>query len=349
MSDYTKKIPTMLAATPTEPPTNPGMHLITPTTPSPTPLHQVRAGQVKALGPNGVQSGIFKEPKTYPVFVSDTGITEDQQAFKGHGGVDKALHQYAAEHYQTWRDEKPDRAHLFQPGAFGENLVASSPEAPDGVAMNEDSVCIGDIYRIGHGFENEARDTDILIQVSEAKMPCFKLNIRFEWPLAAKKTQSSGRIGWYFRVLQGGIVQAGWPMVPVERKHPKWSVANVHRVLHARKVDPALLKEVSELPELGKAVKEMIVQNLEGKMESERGRLGMKVKFFPYRVVQIKEITPMVLEFTLTADGTKKMDGETFGRFAYVRLKFGKEGRVQPLLLCRCRYPKQVDHRRLPG
>ena len=150
----------------------------------------VLVGRLVAFGPNGEPSGIQKTPCTGPVSVTKTGLDGDGHGDrKHHGGPEKALHHYPAEHYVSWRQEIPELASLVpQPGAFGENLSTTG--------LDEADVCIGDVFDLG-----TAR-----VQVAQGRQPCWRLNVRFGRKDMARRVQATGRTGWYYRVLPPGLV-----------------------------------------------------------------------------------------------------------------------------------------------
>src|SRR3546814_708068 len=141
-------------------------------------------GRIAPLGRAGVASGIFKRPVDRAVQVTRTGLAGDEQGDrKHHGGPEKALHHYAFEHYPAWRAELPALAPcLAGEGAFGENI------STDG--LTEADVCIGDVFRFGTS----------LVEVSQARQPCWRLNERFGDATMARRVQDTGRTGWYYRV-----------------------------------------------------------------------------------------------------------------------------------------------------
>lgn len=162
-----------------------------------------------------VASGIDKAPRTGRVWLSIDGLEGDEQGDRSyHGGPEKALHHYAAEHYARWRTQWPDSAIPPAPGAFGENVSTSG--------MTERTVCIGDVYRAGTA----------LLQVSQGRQPCWKLNRRIGRPDAALDMQVSGATGWYYRVLQPGALAAGDRMELIERPCPGWPLARLVRALY---------------------------------------------------------------------------------------------------------------------
>ncbi len=139
-------------------------------------------------------SAIHKQPVRSPLHCGREGLTGDQQQDRRHhGGPDRALHYYPREHYAYWEMfwqamELPTPATRLIPAAFGENLSDTG--------LLEEQVNIGDIFTLG----------DAVLQVSQPRSPCFKLNIRFGYPQMSLIQQSSGRTGWLFRVLQEGEV-----------------------------------------------------------------------------------------------------------------------------------------------
>lgn len=128
------------------------------------------------------------------------GLVGDQQAEKViHGGPDRALCHYPREHYTYWAERFPEQAERFNSPAFGENLSTEG--------LTEHNVFIGDIFRWG----------DALIQVTQPRSPCFKLNFHFAIPDMASQMQESGRTGWLYRVIAEGEVCADAPLELVSR------------------------------------------------------------------------------------------------------------------------------------
>lgn len=127
-------------------------------------LQAVLTGRVAPLGVKGAASAIAKTPVVGPVAVGPLGLAGDEQADRRvHGGPEKAVHHYALDHAAAWRGDLPGlRDLLEQPGAFGENFSTHG--------LTEHDVCVGDLWRVGSA----------LLQVSQARQPCFKLNLRFE-------------------------------------------------------------------------------------------------------------------------------------------------------------------------
>jgi MOSC domain-containing protein YiiM len=147
-----------------------------------------------------VQTSIFKEPVAGTVRVGRLNIEGDQQSdLTVHGGAGKAVYVYPSEHYSYWRQELPDADLPW--GAFGENLT------PTGLL--EEDVHIGD--RLGIGSAE--------FVVTQPRMPCFKLTIRFGRADMIKRFLRSGRSGFYLAVTKEGEIAAG-DAISVISRHP---------------------------------------------------------------------------------------------------------------------------------
>jgi MOSC domain-containing protein YiiM len=165
------------------------------------------------------ETGFFKQAVEGPRWLGKTNLAGDGQAdLVNHGGIDKAVLNYAASHYPAWRGElgKPDLPH----GAFGENFTI------DG--LSEESVCIGDTYSLG----------EAIVQVSQPRQPCWKLAWRWRIKELTALVERSGRTGWYIRVLKAGEVRPGLSLTLMERPYPEWTVARASQVMRHRKKDP---------------------------------------------------------------------------------------------------------------
>ena len=155
-----------------------------------------------------VLTSIFKTPVAGRVRVTRFNLQGDEQAdLDVHGGADKAVYAYPSEHYAYWRKELPG---LELPwGAFGENLTTQG--------LSEESVHIGDRMRAGTAE----------FVVTQPRMPCFKLAIRFNRPDMVKRFLRSGRTGFYLAVLKEGEVGAGDAIEPIAQDGARVSVAAV--------------------------------------------------------------------------------------------------------------------------
>jgi MOSC domain-containing protein YiiM len=178
----------------------------------------------------GSRSAIAKTPVRIPRQVLADGIVGDEQGdLSVHGGVDKAIHHYAFDHYTAWREQVNCEV-LASPGAFGENFST--------LGWTEKDVNVGDIVEVG----------TCVLQISQPRQPCWKLNDHFGHPRIAAMVLSTGRTGWYYRVLQEGWVESGNQMRIVERSFPDWSIRQLSEILFQQTPDRRLLESASRLP-----------------------------------------------------------------------------------------------------
>ena len=178
-----------------------------------------------------VRTSIFKAPVSGPVRVGLLNLDGDRQSdLSVHGGAHKAVYVYPAEHYAFWRAEL--RATALPWGAFGENLTTEG--------LREDATYVGDRFRIGSAE----------FVVTQPRMPCFKLGIRFSRPDMVKRFLVSGRSGFYLSVSQEGALRAGDPVSLVSRDEGALTVTDLVALYTADAPDPDLLRRASELQTL---------------------------------------------------------------------------------------------------
>jgi MOSC domain-containing protein YiiM len=212
---------------------------------------QIRCGKIQPMLGGKATTAIRKMPVAGAVSVAAMGLDGDQQADKRyHGGTEKAVHAYCVDHYAQWQHDfksagiAADNTALA-PGGFGENLVLSGAD--------ERTVCMDDIVQVGTA----------ILQVSQGRQPCWKLNVRFGVADMAARVQNSGRTGWYYRVLQAGEFSAGDQMVISARPLPEWSIARVNRLLYAAPLDERELRAFSKLPHLPISWQKLVAYRLE--------------------------------------------------------------------------------------
>jgi MOSC domain-containing protein YiiM len=205
----------------------------------------------------GSRSAIAKRPVDGRLAIGPEGIEGDEQGDRRvHGGPDKAIHHYPRDHYATWRDEVGLHPLLQAPGAFGENISTRG--------ITEADLCLGDELRLGTA----------LVEVSQARQPCWKLSDRFGVVDMARRVQDSGRSGWYYRVLEPGTVQAGDTLALLARPHPQWPLPRLAELLYRRTLDTAELQAALALP-LVPSWRKLFERRLEqGGMENWESRLG---------------------------------------------------------------------------
>lgn len=220
-------------------------------------VREVRVGRPQRFGPQGQLSAIDKAPVPGPIAVTTTGLVGDEQADRRrHGGPDKALHAYAVAHYPAWAADLPEAADRFRPGAFGENLGIEDATEAD--------ICLGDQWRLG----------DVLLEVSQGRQPCWKLNLRFGVPDMARRVQDTGWTGWYFQVLEPGFIAAGDAARLAARPNPAWPLDRVTQVLYRTMLDLGSLAELAVLPGLPASWRQLAQRRIESRsVEDWRARI----------------------------------------------------------------------------
>lgn len=172
------------------------------------------------------------EASSGPVWVDRSGIAAGHPAKRPPNfGPDRVVYAYPALHYPEWRAEFPSLAVAFHAGAFGESFTLTG--------VNEETVCIGDIIRVGSCY----------LQLSEPGQP-------YQWAYASRRrmrmiieaAKRTNRTGWYYRIIEPGWVTASDSVVLVKRHNPSWSVTRFSRILGAEE-DPTR-KELAELTTL---------------------------------------------------------------------------------------------------
>ena len=196
-------------------------------------LVSINVGRPRQIERRGktVRTSIFKDPLAGPVRVQKLNLAGDEQSdLSVHGGVDKAVYAYPSEHYAYWCEQLPEMKLPW--GSFGENLTTEG--------LNDKTLQIGDRLSIGSAE----------FVVTQPRLPCFKLGVRFGRPDMVKRFQKSGRTGFYLAVLQEGVISAGDSIQVVSVGQPSVSVAEIARLYTADEAEQELLRQASELAAL---------------------------------------------------------------------------------------------------
>ncbi|MCR8723116.1 MOSC domain-containing protein [Frigidibacter sp. ROC022] len=214
-------------------------------------------GRTAPLPDSKALSGIAKRPVDRPLPLGPEGFEGDEQAdLRAHGGVEKAVHHYPYDHYPTWAAELGALPLLGAPGAFGENISTSG--------LTEASIAVGDVFRLGSA----------VLQVSQGRQPCWKLNRRFGVPDMSRRVQRSGRTGWYYRVLQSGEVAPGDRLELVERAAPEWTLQRLWQALYVDRLNKAELEGMAALEVLAEGWRKHARRRLQsGRVEDWSKRL----------------------------------------------------------------------------
>jgi len=167
-------------------------------------------GGITTLEPEGQSTGIFKRLAEAPLQLTREGFSGDTQADRRvHGGPEKAVHHYAAENYPLLAAAFPAAAGALCPGSLGENVSSSG--------WTEATVCIGDTFRLGLA----------VVQVSQPRSPCWKINHKFGEPGMSRFIAERGITGWYYRVIEEGRVAADDAFELLERPSPEVTLARL--------------------------------------------------------------------------------------------------------------------------
>lgn len=179
----------------------------------------------------GIQTAIDKHGVEQSLYLSLHGLAEDESADpKHHGGPERALHQYPLEHYAYWQQQYPSIN--WQIPGMGENISS--------IGMTEHNVYLGDRYQWG----------DAIIEVSQPRSPCYKLNKRWGNANISLDMQQSGHCGWLYRVIQPGTVSVSQPLILQQRLANALSVAKTSQLFFTDPLNPehlALLKQQTTL------------------------------------------------------------------------------------------------------
>lgn len=187
------------------------------------------------LGPAGseVVSSIAKRPVgAERLALTELNLDGDDQSDRTvHGGVDKAVYAYPSEHLARWADDldQPDLTDSST-APFGENVSTHG--------VTETDVCIGDVWRWGSA----------LLQVAQPRWPCQKLTLHRRSTAVGALMRSTGRTGWYLRVLRAGVVDTAGPITVVERHPATMSVRMANDAMLDRALeDRAVVEQLAAL------------------------------------------------------------------------------------------------------
>ena len=235
-----------------------GMEELAPEPRAPMTLKSVNVSMPKEVSHDGktVTTGIFKERVEGRVMLQRLNLEGDGQAdLWGHGGAFRAVYAYSHENYDYWARElgRDD----FAIGQFGENFTVEG--------MLDDEVCVGDVFRIG----------DALVEVSQPRIPCYKLALKLGIEGFQNRFLKSGRVGFYFRVLKEGEVGADDEVVLVKRDSRGMTVREVSDLLYFDKENLEATRQALHIPALSHGWKGSFTERLAKAETSTEGRKGL--------------------------------------------------------------------------
>ena len=202
-------------------------------------LISLNVGMPRIVESNGepVTTGIFKEPQQGPIMLRTLNLDGDRQAdLTVHGGISKAVYGYPVEHYEFWKRELREMELPY--GMFGENFTTEG--------MLEDALNVGDRFRVG-----EAE-----LMVTEPRLPCYKLGIKFGRTDILRRFLQSRRTGFYFAVVKEGEVEAGNEIDLLSRDINDITIADITRLYAFEKNDVETLRRAVKLEALSDSWRE---------------------------------------------------------------------------------------------
>lgn len=190
-----------------------------------------------------IRTGIFKQPVAGPLLLRRLNLDGDHQAdLENHGGRNKAVYAYPSEHYEFWRGELPEKDLPW--GMFGENLTTEG--------LLEENACIGDHFRIGQA----------IVKVTQPRIPCYKLGIRFGRADMVKRFLASRRSGIYFSVVEEGLINKGDTIERVREDERRISIADVNRAYVNTRDNIPLVRQIVSLELLPRGLHDEFVESL---------------------------------------------------------------------------------------
>jgi ferredoxin-NADP reductase/MOSC domain-containing protein YiiM len=278
-------------------------------------LLSVNVGTPRTVAWQGrqVRTAIFKDPVTGPKFVGRINIEGDDQADRlAHGGEHRAVFVYQIESYRYWEEElgRGDFAY----GQFGENFTVEG--------LSDDDVCIGDRYRIGGA----------LFEVTQPRVTCYRVGIRLDEPRMPAMLVSHKRPGFYLRVLEEGVVQAGQEIVKVFEGPEAMTVAEIDALLYLPGRHRHNLVRALKIPALSDGWKGSFQKLLERETKpgSDDGDASTTpppawAGFRRFRVDSVIRESAEVISITLRPTDEDAAPAAAPGQFLTLRLRPGAE------------------------
>jgi MOSC domain-containing protein YiiM len=190
-----------------------------------------------------VTTSIFKTPVQGPLLLRRLNLDGDYQSdLENHGGRNKAVYAYPSKHYEFWRRELPGMD--VQWSMFGENLTTEG--------LTEENACIGDQFRID----------EAVVKVTQPRIPCYKLSVRFGRDDIVKRFLASGCSGIYFSVVEEGLVNTGDTIERIHQDANGISVAEINRAYVHGRDNISLLRRIVSAELLPRGMHDHFVEQL---------------------------------------------------------------------------------------
>lgn len=196
-------------------------------------IEGVYIGQLATIGPDKTPTGIYKNLSQQVHEVTEIGLSGDIQVDKRvHGGSEKSVYHYPADHYDIFKQALPHLSDSFEPGSIGENISTHG--------LLDSEVHIGDTFRLGSA----------IVQVSQPRRPCWKINQKYGNAHIAPFIMSEAISGWYYRVLETGQLKVGDSIEFLDRLDDSVSVADIWQIFMDRLERKASREPIPKIPGL---------------------------------------------------------------------------------------------------
>ncbi len=260
-----------------------------------------------------VHTGVWKDAVSGRRRVGRLNLDGDGQGdLAGHGGEQRAVFVYQIESYRYWQEQL--RRSDFVYGQFGENFTVEG--------LPDDGVYIGDRYRIGSA----------LFEVTQPRVTCYRVGIRMNEPRMAALLTSSGRPGFYFRVLKEGGVGAGDEVVKVEEGEARMSVAEVNALLYSPRHPRDRLERASQVTALSPGWRSSFIALLSSRSDGNAGLAPVAAAhpaapgFRPLKVATIDQESNDVVSLSMQDPGSEPLPEALPGQYVVLRLRPGVDG-----------------------
>ena len=254
-----------------------------------------------------MHTGVWKDPVQGRCRVGKLNLDGDGQGdLAGHGGEHRAVFVYQFDSYRYWQEQLHRTDFVY--GQFGENFTVEG--------LPDDGVYIGDRYRIGSA----------LFEVTQPRVTCYRVGIRMNEPRMAAFLTSSGRPGFYFRVLEEGEVGAGDEIVTVDQGKERMSVAEVNALLYSPQHPRDRLERALQIAALSPGWRSSFIALLSSRSDGNAGLAPASAAhpaapgFRPLKVTAIDQEAADVVSLTMQCADGEPLPEALSGQYVVLRL-----------------------------